>query len=235
MKYKAPIYVSIDTTDIKKSIEISISLKDLIAGIKIGKEFFTKHGPQGIKKITDNTKIPFFLDLKFHDIPNTVEKAIKSACEMNPSILNIHVSGGSKMIKSAVNAVRNLSPSKKRPLLVGVTILTSLIDDDLREIGFKSNLSDSALKLATLAKKNGLDGVVCSPHEIKKIRKECGPKFKLITPGIRLKNDNKHDQRRIMTPAEALSNGADILVIGRSITNSKNPIETTKKILNSLN
>ena len=233
MDNKAPIFVSLDTTSIKKALSIISALRNLVAGVKIGKEFFTKNGPQGVHTLTESG-IPFFLDLKFHDIPNTVARAIEAASSMQPAMINVHTSGGSDMMKAAAKAVNNLDSITKKPILLGVTILTSLSQEDIKNIGFYNDISQNVLKLANLAQECGLDGVVCSPKELTILRKECGPNFKLVTPGIRLESNKGDDQKRFTTPSEALDKGADIIIIGRPITSAPDPVKATIEIINSL-
>ena len=230
MKKKAPIFVSIDTTDLVKAKKLASSLQGLVAGIKLGKEFFTQNGPAGVLSIS-KSGLPIFLDLKFHDIPNTVVGAINAATKLKPAMLNIHATGGKSMMKAAAKAIANKS---NRPLLLGVTILTSLEQMDTNEVGFHGSVSNLVVKLAVLAKECGLDGVVCSPHEIKKIRKSCGSEFKLVTPGIRLNSSKNDDQKRVRSPSQAISDGADYLVIGRPITSAKNPQKAAEEIASSI-
>ena len=232
MNKRAQIYLSLDNANIEVAISISKNLCNTIDGIKIGKEFFSSNGPDGIKKISD-LGIPIFIDLKFHDIPNTVYGAIKSIIKLEPRIINVHTLGGPKMLESAVKSV-NDNFIEKKPLIIGVTLLTSLDQKSVDLIGFKGNLDEIVVNLALLAKNSGLDGVVCSPREIKLIRKYCGEDFIIITPGIRFEQSIKDDQVRTLSPFEAQARGANILVIGRPITKSKDPLATTKEIIKSL-
>ena len=228
----APIFVSIDSTDIERAIQLIESLDGLIAGIKLGKGFFTAHGPPGIQMLAKRG-MPFFLDLKFHDIPNTVFVATVAACRLKPAMLNVHISGGSAMMRAATNAAATF-PSEVRPLVLGVTLLTSLDEGDVKELGFVGSSGEIDLRRAILAQNCGLDGVVCSPNEIDILRENCGPDFKLVVPGVRPVITEMNDQKRVMTPSAAITKGADILVIGRPITEASNPVEAVLQIRKSI-
>ena len=221
------IFVALDTMDSGCAKSLISKLSGHIGGVKVGKEFFTANGPQGVRDVVGERQ-PLFLDLKFHDIPNTVIGALRSAMALRPIILNVHASGGAAMLRAAAKTVSEAGSS--RPLLIAVTVLTSLGDKDMADIGFKSSVADQAIRLAQLTQDCGLDGVVCSPHEISAIREVCGPNFKLIVPGIRPDWAVKGDQRRITTPREAVDLGADYLVIGRPITKDENPVRAAKRI-----
>ena len=211
---------------------ISKRLKNSLGAIKIGKEFFTAHGPKGVKEIR-KAGMPIFLDLKFHDIPNTVASAISNAVSLKPTMITIHATGGAKMIKAAVkaNQVAAKKYNIKRPDILAVTILTSLDNNDMLSIGLGGGIKTLTLKLAKLAKKNGADGIICSPQELKILRSKLGKNFKIVVPGIRPKWTKRNDQKRTMTPKQALSLGADYIVIGRPITKAVNPSLTVKKII----
>jgi len=229
MKAFERIYVALDTTDVSYAVELARKLKGLVGGMKVGKEFFTANGPQGVAAIRD-VGMPVFLDLKFHDIPNTVAGAIRAAKPIAPQIINVHAQGGPEMLKQAANAGRDAGI----PLTIAVTILTALDQDDLNAIGVNDTIEDQVVRLARLTKDNGLDGVVCSAKEIAPIRAACGPDFKLIVPGIRPAWAAKGDQKRIMTPRDAVIAGADILVIGRPITQADDPVEAVRNIVREL-
>jgi orotidine-5'-phosphate decarboxylase len=229
MKAFERIYVALDTTDVPYAVELARKLKGLVGGMKVGKEFFTANGPQGVAAIRD-VGMPVFLDLKFHDIPNTVAGAIRAAKPIAPQIINVHAQGGPEMLKQAANAGRDAGI----PLTIAVTILTALDQDDLNAIGVNDTIEDQVVRLARLTKDNGLDGVVCSAKEIAPIRAACGPDFKLIVPGIRPAWAAKGDQKRIMTPRDAVIAGADILVIGRPITQADDPVEAVRNIVREL-
>ncbi|MAR78818.1 MAG: orotidine-5'-phosphate decarboxylase [Rhodospirillaceae bacterium] len=232
MNKTSEIYLGLDTTKIDKAIAMAKNLRHVIGGIKIGKEFFSSNGPKGVKEL-NTLNIPVFLDLKFHDIPNTVYGAIKSTCKLKPKILNVHTLGGPKMLEAAVQSARE-NYEEIKPLIIGVTLLTSLDQNDLKLLGYKGNIEETVLNLALLAKKCGLDGVVCSPQEIKLIREKCGKDFMIITPGIRIDKSDKDDQVRTLSPVEAQKEGANILVIGRPITKAPDPLLIAKKIQSSL-
>jgi len=227
MKPSERILVAIDTTDVDRAQALAQALAGHVGGIKLGKEFFTANGPQGVRTVAGGEQ-PLFLDLKFHDIPNTVAGAIRAALALDPKILNVHAAGGRAMMQAAAEAAGEAGAN--RPLLIAVTVLTSLGDEDLAEIGVNSSASDQVVRLARLAQNCGLDGVVCSAHEISAIRDACGADFKLVVPGIRPAWAAKGDQKRIMTPGEAVALGADYLVIGRPITGADDPIAAAKRI-----
>ena len=229
MKAFERIYVALDTTDVDYAVELAGKLKGLVGGMKVGKEFFTANGPQGVAAIRD-VGMPVFLDLKFHDIPNTVAGAIRAASPIKPEIINVHAQGGPEMLKKAAEAGREAGI----PWTIAVTILTALDQGDLNAIGVEDEVEDQVVRLAKLTQDNGLDGVVCSAKEITPIREACGPGFKLIVPGIRPEWAAKGDQKRIMTPSDAVKAGADVLVIGRPITQADDPVEAARKIAQEL-
>lgn len=230
-----PIICALDTKDVKEAQNLALSIKEQVGMIKCGLEFFTKNGSDGIRQIAQ-TGIEIFLDLKFHDIPNTVAEAVKSAVSLDVSIITVHSLGGKKMMQAAAIAAReeSLRLNKKKPLIVGVTILTSSDDSDLQEIGINRQVTKQVEILAKLAKEAGLDGIVCSPHEIKAVKSICGADFITVVPGIRPESSENNDQKRVMTPKEAIANGADYIVIGRPITKSENPQKAAEEIFNSL-
>jgi orotidine-5'-phosphate decarboxylase len=225
MKAFERIYVALDTTNVSHAVELAGKLKGLVGGMKVGKEFFTANGPQGVAAIRD-VGMPVFLDLKFHDIPNTVASAIRAAGPIAPHIINVHAQGGPEMLKQAAAAGKDAGIE----LTIAVTILTAMDDDDLNAVGVPGVVEDQVVRLAKLTKENGLGGVVCSAKEIAPIREACGSDFKLIVPGIRPEWAAKGDQKRVMTPADAVKAGADILVIGRPITKADDPVEAARKI-----
>jgi orotidine-5'-phosphate decarboxylase len=195
--------------------------------LKVGKEMFTYFGPDFVKELV-NRGFDVFLDLKFHDIPNTVAKAVVAAAELGVWMVNVHASGGKKMMEKAQEAL--LPYGDKAPLLIAVTVLTSMGEDDLRDLGITKSPAEQVLSLAILTKEAGLDGVVCSAWEAESLKSTLGKDFKLITPGIRPSGANSDDQKRIMTPEQALDVGVDYLVIGRPITKSKNPHQVLQEI-----
>jgi orotidine-5'-phosphate decarboxylase len=188
--------------------------------LKVGKELFTRGGPALVETLAAKG-FQVFLDLKFHDIPNTVAKACEAAADLGIWMVNVHALGGRRMMEAARDALEKKS---NRPLLIAVTILTSMGDEDVREIGLAGSPSDNVRRLASLSKQAGLNGVVCSPKEIAVLRGDLGPDFQLVTPGIRPAWAAKGDQTRIMTPAEAVQAGASYLVIGRPITAAPEPL-----------
>lgn len=231
MKPSDRIFVALDTTDLESALALGRSLKGLIGGVKVGKEFFTALGPDGVRAVTA-LGLPVFLDLKFHDIPATVAKAVKSILALKPFMLNVHASGGETMMRAAVDAAGN-GPDK--PLVVAVTVLTSLGDDDLAATGIKDTVENQVLRLARMAKDCGLDGVVCSALEAEALRTQMGDGFKLVVPGIRPDWAAANDQKRVVTPSQAVGLGADYLVIGRPITAAPDPANAAKRIADELN
>ncbi|MCE3232213.1 MAG: pyrF [Rickettsiaceae bacterium] len=230
-----PIICALDTKDITAAKKLCAQLQPHIGMIKLGLEFFTKNGPDGIRAVA-SSGIPIFLDLKFHDIPNTVAEAIRSAVSLDVSIITIHTLGGQNMMQGAICAARDEAErlGKKRPIIVGVTVLTSMDEADLNGIGVDRKPAQQVEVLAKLAKQSGLDGIVCSPHEIELVKKLCGQDFKTIVPGIRPAGGDNGDQKRVMTPKEAVDKGADFIVVGRPITVSDNPAKAAQEIFNSL-
>jgi len=230
-----PIICAVDTTDIQQAEELALSLKGQVGGIKLGLEFFTAHGAPGVEIIAAH-KIPIFLDLKFHDIPNTVAGAIRATAGIKCFMMTVHASGGKAMLKAAADASMEIASitGKERPLIVGVTMLTSLDEDDAANIGFKDKLEDQVKRLADMAQSSGLDGAVCSPKEIAILRKQCGDDFILVVPGIRPAGSDVGDQKRVMTPQEAIAAGATYLVIGRPVTTAENPPHAAQTIIATL-
>ncbi|MCI5048909.1 MAG: orotidine-5'-phosphate decarboxylase [Rickettsiales bacterium] len=230
-----PIICAVDTTDVDHAAELTSAVHEYVGGIKLGLEYFTANGAVGVRRITD-LKVPVFLDLKFHDIPNTVAKAIAATAGINTFMMTVHTAGGRAMLTRAIEASNEVSQmtGKERPYIIGVTILTSLDQDDLDMIGYKDRIDDQVKRLADLAQSSGLDGVVCSPYEIELIRQTCGDEFKLIVPGIRPEGSQKDDQKRTLSPKEAIERGADYLVIGRPITKADDYTTAAKAICSSL-
>jgi orotidine-5'-phosphate decarboxylase len=233
--------------DLRKKIIIALDVKNkeeaaaAVSGLKdartfkVGLELFTAEGPALFKKLKVLRK-GIFLDLKLHDIPNTVAGAVRSAVRHGVQMMTIHASGGRDMMARAAEAARETAEAEKveRPLLLGVTILTSLKSAELDEVGMKPDVAEQVLRLAGLAKSAGMDGVVCSPQEIEIIRKEHGKELLIVTPGIRPAWAAVQDQKRIMTPAEAIRKGADYLVIGRPITGAASPQDAFARIVAEL-
>ncbi len=228
---KDRVYVALDTPDAGKARDLAAALAGHVGGVKLGKEFFAANGPDAVERIAA-VGMPVFLDLKFHDIPNTVAGAVRSSLPLKPAILNVHASGGSAMMRAAKEALDGAP--EPRPWLIAVTILTSLSDQDLAEIGYAEKAEAQVVRLAKLTQAAGLDGVVCSPREIEPIRAACGPDFKLIVPGIRPEWAAAGDQKRVMTPRQAVDAGADVLVIGRPITGAPDPVAAAQRIADEL-
>ncbi|WP_020590652.1 orotidine-5'-phosphate decarboxylase [Kiloniella laminariae] len=234
MTPKERIFVPIDTPDIKRAGDLARMLSGEVGGVKIGKELFTAQGPDAVRNAMGGE--PLFVDLKFHDIPNTVAGAVRASLHMRPFMLNVHASGGKAMMQAAAEAARESSEDLgvPRPLVLGVTVLTSMDDADLADVGQKGPAAEQVKRLALLAQESGLDGVVCSSREISLLRKACGPDFTLVVPGIRPLWASADDQKRIMTPADAIKEGADYLVIGRPITGASDPVAAARRIVAEL-
>ncbi|UNB92277.1 MAG: orotidine-5'-phosphate decarboxylase [gamma proteobacterium endosymbiont of Trioza apicalis] len=231
-KTQSTIIVALDYSNINKAINFIKKISPNECKIKIGKEIFISYGPYIIKKIK-KMGFDIFLDLKFHDIPSTVAKAVNAAAKLGVWMINIHALGGIKMMIAAKKELKKFK--KNKPLLVAVTTLTSMNNKNLNELGINNNIKNYTIKLAKLAQKCGLDGVICSPKEIKQLRYSCGKNFILITPGIRPLNSKIYDQKRILTPLKAQQLNVNYMVIGRPITKSINPSKTLKNIINELN
>jgi|TARA_B100001146_G_scaffold33663_1_gene27013 orotidine-5'-phosphate decarboxylase len=228
--FSNPIILAIDTNSENEAFDLVNELKENIGAVKLGLEYFHSYGPEGVRKIK-NLNIPIFLDLKLHDIPITVKKSIETLIDLEPTILNVHALGGEEMMKVAAQVILDNNCSTK---LLAVTILTSMDNSDLNDIGITDGVNEGVKRLALLAKKSGLNGVVCSSKEISIIRESCGDNFTIIVPGIRPIGVDRDDQKRVMTPREALGLGANFLVIGRPITQAKNPLEAIKEIILSI-
>lgn len=227
------IFCAIDTPDIDHAKTLISKIVPAGCGVKLGLEFFNTYGPDGIKRIMDECQInnkppPIFLDLKYYDIPNTVAGAVRAASKLGVSYLNVHASGGLDMMKAAKDACT--SETK----LLAVTILTSFDEPSIQAAGYQAGVKDRVLQMAELTQEAGLDGIVCSSHEIDSIRQTCGADFALMVPGIRPAGSNADDQKRIMTPKDALDKGATHLVIGRPITKADNPSQAAQDIIASL-
>lgn len=228
---KDRIVVALDVADRDSALRLVEKLSGLVGMFKIGKQLFTAEGPNLVREIiAAGEKV--FLDLKYHDIPNTVAGAAQSAAHLGVSIFNVHALGGSEMMQAAALAIKEASA---RPLVLGVTVLTSMNDASLAEIGIPHQAKDLVLRLAKLARQAGLDGVVASPKEIRLIREQVASEnFVILTPGIRPAWSASGDQKRIATPAEALGDGADFIVIGRAITDSPDPRANAERILEEI-
>lgn len=226
-RFSNPVFVALDTPDVARALDLAKAVTGHVGGLKVGLEFITAAGPAGIARIVE-LGLPVFADVKFHDIPNTVAGAVRALGELGVDIFNVHASGGPAMMRAAREEADRFHT---RPLVIGVTVLTSLADPDLEAVGQAVPAGEQVSRLARLAKASGLDGVVCSPREIELVRAACGPEFLIVTPGLRPAGADLADQRRVMTPGEAMRVGADILVIGRPITGAADPGAAARAIL----
>lgn len=226
----SPIVVALDVNTLDDCLALARRLDPKLCRAKVGKELFTACGPAVVEAL-HNMGFDVFLDLKFHDIPATTAKAVKVAADLGVWMVNVHASGGSRMMTAAREAIAHYD---RRPLLIGVTVLTSASEVELIETGIEVTAQKQVLKLASLAKNAGLDGVVCSAQEATALKRELGQEFKLVTPGIRPRGADAQDQNRIMTPSEAVAAGSDFLVIGRPITQAADPVAACANILKEL-
>ncbi len=226
-----PIFVALDTTQTGKAAVLAAKLEGLVGGFKLGLEFFTAQGPAGIEAV-GHLGMPLFLDLKFHDIPNTVAGAMRGIARLRPAMTTLHAQGGIEMMRAGIDAARDeaaklgISP----PKVLAVTVLTSLDEAALAAMGVNGPVLDHVLRLAERAAEAGVDGLVCSSHEVAAVRKAVGPDKLLVVPGIRPAWGDFGDQKRVMTPREAYDLGADILVIGRPITSAADPAAAARDI-----
>lgn len=228
---ESKIIVALDYANQADALAFVDKVSPELCRLKVGKEMFTLFGPQFVRELIARG-FDVFLDLKFHDIPNTVAKAVAASAELGVWMVNVHASGGPRMMQAARDAL--LPYGNKAPLLIAVTILTSMEQPELAAIGVDSPLHEQVLRLATLTRDTGLDGVVCSAQEAQLLKQQLGPDFKLVTPGIRPAGSAAGDQRRILTPADACAQGADYLVIGRPITQAADPAQTLRDIIATL-
>lgn len=226
----SPVIVALDSPSVNAALTLADTLDPKLCRLKVGKELFTRSGPAIIDALHQR-QFEVFLDLKFHDIPNTTAQAVLAAAEMGVWMVNVHASAG---LEAMTLAKRRLVDNNHKTLLIAVTVLTSMNANDLSQIGVTDSLDAQVSRLAQLTQQSGLDGVVCSAQEAKVLKQLCGEDFKLITPGIRLPEDNNDDQHRICTPKQALDAGSDYLVIGRSITQANNPTAKLKQILQGI-
>ena len=230
MPSNSPVIVALDFDNQQAALSLADQLDPSQCRLKVGKELFTAAGPELVKALVARN-FDVFLDLKFHDIPNTVAKAVKASADLGVWMANVHASGGSRMMSAAKQA---LDEQGSEMQLIAVTVLTSMDDTDLLETGVQRSPSEQVMHLAKLTQKSGLQGVVCSAQEVSALKSALGPDFKLITPGIRLPDSAADDQRRIVSPTDAVAMGSDYLVIGRPITQSAQPLETLRQINQSL-
>lgn len=227
---ESPVIVALDFDKVEDAVDLSERMDPALCRVKVGNELFTRGGPALVKNLQQQG-FDVFLDLKFHDIPNTVAAAVRAAADLGVWMVNVHVAGGSRMLRAARDA---LADFEQPPMLIGVTVLTSMSEEDLRELGVMESPEDKVRQLAALAQSCGLDGVVCSARESAALKQACGEDFKLVTPGIRLAGDDAADQRRVVTPTDAIACGSDFLVIGRSVTRAAEPVSTLRGILADL-
>lgn len=224
------VIVALDFPDSGAAMELVSGLDPELCRLKVGKEMFTRFGPAFVEQLV-NRGFDLFLDLKFHDIPNTVAAACAAAADLGVWMTNVHASGGRRMMQAASDRLQQL---QQQPLLVAVTILTSLGQDDITEIGYPGTPAENVLRLARLADDSGMDGIVCSPLEAREVRPQVSDGFRLVTPGVRPASSVKDDQKRVMTPADAICGGSDFLVIGRPITAALDPMQALRDILSEI-
>jgi len=229
------IIIALDVEDLKQGEKLVQCLQNDVGAFKIGKQLFTGYGPEAVRMVHE-TGGRVFLDLKFHDIPTTVAKASAEAVRLGVYMFNMHALGGLNMMKHTVETVHETASrgEKQRPVILAVTILTSHSNEDLAQVGIAGSTDDMVIRLARLAKEAGVDGVVASPREIEIIKKACGHDFLVVTPGIRPLSSQKNDQKRTMTPKEALLAGADYIVVGRPVTQAADPLGVIKEIRDEL-
>ena len=229
MRTESRVIVALDVPALREATNLAARLAPYLAAVKIGSQLFTAEGPRAVRAMHD-LGLRVFLDLKFHDIPNTVAGAIVSARALGVWMMNVHASGGAAMLKAAAQAVA-ASPVGERPLILAVTVLTSLSETDIKTtLGTTRTVPQQVEHLARETQAAGLDGVVASPHEIGLIRKACGPDFLIVTPGVRPADGAINDQHRVMTPGEAVAAGADFVVVGRPILAAADPVEAARRI-----
>lgn len=226
---------ALDVSTAREAGALIRQLKDSVGMFKVGKQLFLREGPRILSYIRERGG-EVFLDLKFHDIPQTVARASVEATRLGAAMFNVHASGSAAMMKESVRQVRRACRTEhlRRPRMLAVTVLTSLSSDDLSLVGVHAPIEDQVLRLALLAQEAGMDGVVASPHEIRAIREACGPRFLIVTPGIRRSTDAKGDQHRITGPAEAVAAGADFVVVGRPIRDAADPKAEAEAIVDEI-
>ena len=225
MNTKRFIFCALDFTDLKKTLDFTEIIKNNVGGIKLGLEFFSKNGPQGVEKMK-KFGLPIFLDLKLHDIPNTVKQSLKNVLSLEPDFLTVHLSGGYKMIEV-------LKDIKKDTKIIGVSLLTSLDNEDLKNMGINLDPNKFVEHLVKIGVNAGIDGIVSSAEEVNNLKKKFNDLI-FVTPGIRLSSGKVDDQKRIKSPRSAIASGSDLLVIGRPITESKNPVSSINEIINNI-
>ena len=230
MPIASPVIVALDYPDAAQALAMADQLDPTRVRVKVGKEIFTRSGPAIVEGL-HKKGFELFLDLKFHDIPNTVAGAVSAAADMGVWMVNVHASGGQRMMEAAANAIANHA---RRPHLIAVTVLTSMEAADLEQVGVTDEPRVQVQRLAELAKRSGMDGVVCSAQEASMLKAACGQQFELVTPGIRPAGADAGDQRRVLTPVQARDAGVDYMVIGRPITQAAEPTAVVDEILQSL-
>ena len=226
------LIVALDLDNLEEVKQLVRLLVPEIGMFKVGKQLFTYAGPQAVRLIQELGG-EIFLDLKFHDIPNTVAKAAIEATRLGVKMFNVHASGSLEMMRTTVREVRRICRQEKRrqPIMLAVTVLTSLNQDDLKRLGVGGKVTDQVVRLALLTKEAGMDGVVASPHEVASIRSACGRRFVIVTPGIRSVQAERNDQQRVMTPAGAIAAGVDYIVVGRPILEAQDPVAAARGIV----
>ena len=227
---KERIICALDFKNMDLALNLIMKIEKYIQWYKIGMELFTKEGPPAVEKVIQRGA-SVFLDLKYHDIPATVEKAVISAANLGVSLLTVHACGGEEMLEACARAKDRI---KDPPAILAVTVLTSLGRESLIKIGVKSDPEEQVLRMGLLAKKAGLDGVVASPMEVASLRNELGKDMLIVTPGVRLESESQNDHARVHTPKLAIEDGADFIVVGRPIRDAKNPEEIAKKYISSI-
>jgi orotidine-5'-phosphate decarboxylase len=229
------LIVALDVDSMEQAKTLVERLAGEVGMFKIGKQLFTHAGPQAVQLIKELGG-EIFLDLKFHDIPNTVAKAAIEATRLGVKMFNVHASGSLEMMRTTVKEVERVCRREKvrRPIMLGVTVLTSLNQDDLQRLGVEHKVADQVVRLALLTKEAAMDGVVASPHEVADIRSACGPSFVIVTPGIRPADGNRNDQQRVMTPADAVRAGVDYIVVGRPILEAQDPVVAARRIIGEM-
>ena len=226
------LIVALDFDTLEQATDLVRQLSGEVGMFKIGKQLFTHAGPQAVRQIQELGG-EIFLDLKFHDIPNTVAKAAIEATRLGVKMFNVHASGSLEMMRMTVKEVKRVCRQQKlrKPIMLAVTVLTSLNQDDLERVGVERKVSDQVVRLALLTKEAGMDGVVASPHEVGDIREACGRRFVIVTPGIRPADKNRNDQQRVMTPQDAVCGGVDYIVVGRPIIEARDPVSAARAIV----
>lgn len=235
MAAPAKLFCAVDVAGRKAAIDLTRRIAAEVDGIKLGLEFFCAHGPEGVRAVLDGFALPLFLDLKLHDIPNTVASAVRAAGVVSPAFLTLHAAGGSAMLRAAAAAADEVGAATgHRPKLLAVTILTSLDADDLAAVGQHPDVAGQVARLARLAAAAGIDGVVCAPSDLATLRSQLGNDVFLATPGIRPAGSGRDDQKRVLSPGDAVAAGADMLVVGRPITQAADPAAAARDIRSAM-